>query len=225
MSRRQAEQAILDSRVKVNGKVVQQLGSTANPSQDQITLDDQLIELPQERLLILLHKPRQVVTTKSDPQGRTTVMDLLPSEYRVHPVGRLDWDSEGLLLLTNDGELTLKLTHPRYEVQKTYLVTVKGTPSSSTLKQLCSGIELEDGPGKFLSIQILNSSKNETELEVVVSEGRNRFIRRMLDEVLHPVVTLKRIQMGPFELGEIPSGKFKVLDSSEQKALLNKWNV
>lgn len=218
LSRRAAEKAIEAGEVTVNGKVIRELGSTADPEVDEIRVNDTLVQISQEKVVYLLNKPREVMTTKSDPEGRKTVMDLIPSSPSVHPVGRLDYQSEGLLLLTNDGDLTFHLTHPKFEVEKIYHCKVKGNPSQNTLKTLMTSVSLDDGPGRFTEVKLLKEAENPL-LEVRIHEGRNRFIRRMFETVGHPVLRLKRVQLGPLKLGDLKPGDFKKLSAQEIKGL------
>jgi 23S rRNA pseudouridine2605 synthase len=200
-SRRRAEQLILAGRVRVNGTVAT-LGQTAEPTTDRIEVDGKLITVQgrPEPVYLLLNKPVGVVSTCYDPQGRPTVLELLPPQLRecegIHPVGRLDIESSGALLLTNDGELTFQLTHPRHSISKTYLVWVRGQTSNSVLDAWRNGIDLD---GKYTlpaQVTALKYHDNHTLLEVVLTEGRNRQIRRMATQLGHPVTDLHRIRIG-----------------------------
>ena len=202
MSRRKAEIAIQEGRVAVNGEVFTDL------ERDVLTVDGVAVARPVEKRTFLFHKPRGVVTTKSDPEGRPTVMDYFRDVPGVNPVGRLDFDSEGLLLLSEDGELLLKLTHPRYGVQKVYEVEVEGKGIKGFEKTLCESVELSDGPGRFDLLEVLERGKR---FKVTVSEGRNRFVRRMFGAVGFSVVRLIRTRMGEYELGALkPGERFEV---------------
>lgn len=204
MSRRKAEEAILAGRVKLNGEVLTTLGSTADLSVDTILVDEQKIELKTEKRTFLFHKPREVVTTKVDPEGRPTVMDFFRDCPSVNPVGRLDYDSEGLLLMTEDGDLLLTLTHPRYGVKKVYDVEVEGVQNANFMKTMLQGVELTDGLGKFDEIEELRPKR---EYRITVSEGRNRFVRRMFGALGLSVTRLKRISMGEYQLGNLKPGE------------------
>lgn len=225
-SRRQAEQMILSGRVRLNGAVVQQLGQKADPTCDRIEVDGQRLqatEMPQ-LLYLLLNKPQGVVSTCHDPQGRLTVLDLLPASLRqqtgIHPVGRLDYASTGALLLTNDGDLTLRLTHPRHSIAKTYEVWVEGIPSSSTLDQWRRGILLDDRLTRPAEVHVLKTTPHgQTCLEVVLREGRNRQIRRIAEQLGHPVLRLHRVAIGAIRLGSLPSGHHRPLRQSELQFL------
>ena len=221
MSRRHAEEAIKNGRVKVNGLLVTQPGVQADPNRDRIEVDGQLLQIPDTKTTVMLNKPRRVITTKSDPEGRKTVMDLLPENYQsLIPVGRLDFDSEGLLLLSNDGDLTLKLTHPRYEIKKIYEITIPGSITAELCQRLTTKLDLEDGPGRFDDLKILKETPTHTHLQVTVLEGRNRFIRRMFETVGYNVERLKRIQIANLKLGQLAYGEYRVLTQKDLELLL-----
>jgi 23S rRNA pseudouridine2605 synthase len=204
-SRRQAEQLILAGRVRVNGKVAE-LGQTTEPATDRIEVDGRLITTQSrpKPLYLLLNKPLGVISTCHDPQGRRTVLDLLPPELRecegIHPVGRLDIDSSGALLLTNDGELTWRLTHPSHSVSKTYAVWVQGQPSSIPLLAWRNGIDLDGRMTLPAQVKVVKSKDDRTLLEIVLTEGRNRQIRRVADRLECPVLHLHRTKIGNISL-------------------------
>ena len=205
--------------VKVNGKIVTELGFKV-AWKDLVEIKNQKISTPDAYVYYLLNKPRQVVTTLSDPRGRRKIIDLLPEvKERIYPVGRLDYNSEGLLLLTNDGQLTNRLTHPRYGITKTYLVLVEGQVNKNTIGKWAKGILLEDGPTYPAKVKLLELRPQTTLLEITISEGRNRQIRRMCKHVDHPVISLKRICFGPLELGDLKSGAYRKLNNEEIKDL------
>ena len=220
LSRRKAEDAITQGRVTVNGMVITELGTKVDGDSDQIVVDGRELRRAAVKTVIALHKPRRVVTTKSDPEGRPTVMDYLPSELQhLKPVGRLDFDSEGLLLLTDDGELANRIMHPRYGIHKSYLAWVQGSPSAESLRILLKNVALADGPGRFEAVTRREGLGASTILEIVVSEGRNRFVRRMLEAIGHPVVRLRRTRVGQLELGELPAGRWRKLQAAEMDRL------
>ncbi len=219
-SRREAERMILEGRVTVNGKVLNSMGLKVDPSKDHIRVDGKRLSDYEPKVAIILNKPLGYLSTVKDPLGRPTVMDLLRNvKWRVYPVGRLDFDSEGLMLLTNDGELAYRLTHPKFEIPRTYLVKVKGIPEERKLKSLKKGIMLDDGKAKVVSIQVLNRRERNSWLKVEVREGRNRLIKRIFDVIGHPVLKLKRIKFGPIHLGNLMPGQFRYLQPSEMMRL------
>jgi len=227
-SRRKAEEIIVAGRVTVNGKVITELGTKADPATDTITFDGKPLQSPQRSVYLLLNKPKGYVTTTSDPQGRPTVMQLLGNQpERLYPVGRLDYASEGLLLLTNDGALAQQLTKAASHLPKTYHVKISGRPSEQSLQRLRNGvtIALDDGrrvktsPAK---IRLLEDAPNPW-YEIILIEGRNRQIRRMLHHVGHHVEKIKRVQLGPIAL-DLPAGKFRPLaerELAQLRTLLN----
>jgi 23S rRNA pseudouridine2605 synthase len=224
-SRRACEELIRQGRVQVNGQVVTELGTKVDPNRDEIRVDGAPISGPEERVYLILNKPPGYISTTHDPWGRPTVLDLIPHQGRLYPVGRLDAESEGLLLLTNDGRLTHRLTHPRYEHEKEYLVLVKGHPSQTVLSQLRQGVDLEEGrtaPAKVSRVSRKEGSETPpgtTWLRIVVHEGRKRQIRRMCSAVGHPVQRLIRVRMGPIELGNLPEGGYRPLSAKEVRRL------
>ncbi|MGM8838180.1 MULTISPECIES: pseudouridine synthase [Thermus] len=212
-SRRKAEALIQQGLVRVNGEVAR-LGQKVGP-QDLVEVAGQRVALP-ERVVLALHKPKGYTTTRFDPHAAKTVYELLPDIPGLHPVGRLDRDSEGLLLLTNDGELTFRLTHPRYRVVKVYRVwTERGTLPEAVCRRLLKGVLLEDGPAQALACRPAPGGALLT-----LGEGRKREVRRMLKAVGYPVRRLLRVQVGPIRLGDLPPGRWRRLSPEEEKALL-----
>ncbi len=219
-SRRKCEQLILAGRVTVNGKVVTELGTKADPVREVITVDDIAVHVEHDKVGLILHKPTSYVTTVSDPQGRRTVMELLQEvTERVYPVGRLDYDSTGLLLFCNDGELTNRLLHPSFKMDKVYRVTVLGMPKSEEVEQLRRGIELADGMTAPAQVKVLRNHPLESVLEITLREGRKRQIRRMCESIGYPVRRLKRVEFGPLKLGALPPGHWRYLTQEEWNAL------
>ncbi|MBI4481859.1 MAG: rRNA pseudouridine synthase [Acidobacteria bacterium] len=216
-SRRKAEGYILAGRVRVNGRVVQQLGSKADPQVDSIKVDGKLLRRP-ERVYLLLHKPPGYLTTRSDPQGRPTVMDLIPPRFRVYPAGRLDYQSEGLVLLTNDGELTRQITRAGGHCPKFYHVKVRGVPEEKELDKLRKGVRLNDLLLHPATIRLLRQQRHSW-YEVTLYEGKNRQIRRMFEIIGHPVLKLKRVALGPLDLKGLVPGAHRLLRPSEVEAL------
>ena len=227
-SRRHAETLMRAGRVRVNGQLATEPGIKILPGVDEVSVDGRLVALPTSKVYVALHKPAGVVTTASDPQGRQTVVDLLPDTLRAQrlfPVGRLDLDSEGLLLLTNDGDFALRLTHPRYEQEKEYHALVQGRPSPAALEPLRHGLLLsgETRPTAPARARLLYPGENQTTwLAVTLREGRKRQVRRMLEAVGHPVLRLVRVRVGPLKLGDLQPGRWRVLTAEEVARLVKK---
>jgi 23S rRNA pseudouridine2605 synthase len=219
-SRRASEELIRTGRVTVNGKTVIEMGTKVDPQRDRVYADGQRVEIS-EPVWVMLNKPKGYVTTRDDPSGRRTVYDLLPPE--LHPlfhVGRLDRNSEGLLLLTNEGQLANRLLHPRYGVTKEYVVLVEGLPERDTLRQLVEGVEVEGETLYADTVQILDQpASGVSRLRLVLREGRNREVRRMLEAVGHPVQRLVRKRFGPLRLGQMRRGEWRRLTPQEIEAL------
>jgi len=213
-SRRACEQLILDGRVEVDGQVVDRLGTTVDPKTAKIFVDGERLKQAKLRYY-LVNKPIGVVTTNRDPEGRPRVIDLVPDQERVFPVGRLDRSSEGLILVTNDGELAQRLAHPRFGVSKTYQVTVAGNVAPEVLDRLRRGVHLAEGLARVDHIKVKTQRKRATELEIVLREGKNREIRRILARVGHKVLHLKRVALGPLRLGTLMPGEVRVLSAVE----------
>ncbi|RJX35197.1 MAG: rRNA pseudouridine synthase [Desulfarculus sp.] len=220
-SRRAAEEMIQAGRVAVDGQVVSELGAKADPQQQVITLDGRPLPRREGLEYWLVHKPAGVICTVDDPQGRTKVVDLLPPEVksRLYPVGRLDLNSEGLVLLTNDGELAHQLMHPRHQVAKRYLVWVEGRPSAAALERLRSGVELDGQATAPARVGLKGGGHQGSKLSFVLLEGRKREIRLMCRAVGHPVRRLLRVGLGPLRLGEMPAGAARPLTRAEVQAL------
>jgi 23S rRNA pseudouridine2605 synthase len=218
-SRRACEALIADGRVTVDGTVAT-LGDKVDVETSTVTVDGLDVNLDPNVRYLALHKPAGVVTTMHDPQGRADIRSLLPDEGpRVFPVGRLDRDSEGLLLLTNDGELANRLLHPRHAVEKEYLAEVEGRPTAKQLARVRSGVRLEDGLAKAKSARVVASSGSKGAVRLVMTEGRKREVRRLLHEVGLPVTRLIRLRMGPVRLGDLPPGATRDLSRPEVQAL------
>ena len=219
-SRRAAEEMILAGRVTVNGTTVTELGSKADPHTDRIALDGTPLEFPASRLYVLLNKPVGCMTTMKDPEGRPVVGDLLKElGERVYPVGRLDYNTEGLLLLTNDGEWANRLMHPRHEVEKEYHVRVRGKVADQQLKRMAEGVELEDGKTAPAVVRLIKGSDRNDWISVTIHEGRNRQVRRMCEAVSLSVVRLKRVRYGTLAIGALKPGEYRLLEAAEVKCL------
>ncbi|CAK8725713.1 Pseudouridine synthase [Candidatus Electrothrix aarhusensis] len=218
-SRRKAEEYIAQGRVKVDGKPVTQPGLKVDPEQVVITVDGKPLK-EEKKIYILLHKPRGYVTTMSDPQGRPIVTDLLQEiQERLFPVGRLDLDSEGALLLTNDGALANQVLHPRFEVNKTYEATVRDLPKKSDLQRLEQGIVLDGKKTWPAQLRILKKKKDVTVIEIIIHEGKKRQVRKMFQAVGHPVIRLKRTAYGRLQLKNLQEGRYRFLDEIDVKKL------
>ena len=215
-SRRKCEELITTGRVRVNGQIISILGSKVDPARDSIEVDGKPITVPREYTYFLLNKPTGYICTVHDPRGRPTVLDLIDTHERLYPVGRLDMDSEGLMLLTNDGDLTQRLTHPSYGHEKEYHVLVNGKPTARTLQRLRKGIELEDGFTWPAEVTILRRESGNIWLRFVIHEGRKRQLRRMCKAVGHPVRRLIRVRIGPLTLGNLRPGQYRPLTERER---------
>jgi len=220
-SRREAEDIISEGRVVLNGKPVTQQGIKIDPLRDQVSVDGKPIRLfapgDQLKVYFVLNKPGNVLTTTKDDRGRQTVIDLIRGleDTRVFPVGRLDYDAEGALLLTNDGELANRLTHPRFHIPKTYMAKVKGVPAEDKLDKLRKGIYLEDGPTQPAHIDVLNQVKKNTWVEIIMTEGRNRQVKRMFWRIKHPVIKLVRTHFANLSIDGLKPGQFRDLTKKE----------
>jgi 23S rRNA pseudouridine2605 synthase len=220
-SRRASEQVILEGRVAVNGATVRVLGSKVDPERDKVTVDGKPVR-SHKKLYVVLHKPRGCVCSKQDEHDRMTVYDLLPKEWQiVNSVGRLDFASEGLLFLTNDGDFALHLTHPRYGVRKRYVVTVEGKVDDEMLKRFTSGIFLDGEKLKAERAWIISATKSESVVELELSEGKNREVRRLFESQGLIVRRLIRTQVGKIKLAELKVGKWRTLTPTEIKTLLS----
>ena len=222
-SRRLAEDWIRAGRVAVNGQVVTEMGVKIEADRDQVEVDGRLVRPPAAPVTVMLHKPYGYISSTHDPQGRRVVTDLLSNTFkeRLYPVGRLDYDATGLLLLTNDGDLAYRLTHPGYQVPRIYRVTVAGDVSPETLGRLTEGIKVGDRTVTAL-VEVKKRETNRTVLELVLREGRYHLVKRLLLHVGHPVLKLKRIAFGPLQLGTLPRGDFRMLSREEIEALKTK---
>ncbi len=214
-SRRACDKLIEEGKVKVNGKVCG-LGAEIDENKDVVTVDGRAVEKGTQHRYYLMNKPKGYVCTVSDDKGRKTVMDLLPSDAgRVYPVGRLDYDSEGMLLFTNDGDLAFRLTHPKNEVPKTYMVKLEGEVSEALLNKLRGGVELDGKVTNKSKIKIVETDKKYTKIHITINEGRNRQVRRMFESIGKEVVFLKRIRIGDLPIGSLERGKVRKLSAEE----------
>ncbi len=230
-SRRACEEIIAEGRVSINGHIISELGTRADLSRDRIVVDGKPLTLPTgPSVVVMLHKPRGVITTRNDPERRSTVMELLPRKWEnLHPIGRLDFDTSGLLLLTDDGELTQLLTHPSHGVEKTYQARVRGQVKGATVRLLQDGVRLEDGVTAPCRVRVRAQTQNNALVEVTLREGKNRQVRRMLEAVGHQVSSLRRIKFGPIEIEGVVIGTYRQLLPGEvhmlRKAATTKTKV
>ncbi len=219
-SRRKAEEMIVQGRVTVNGRIVRELGTKIDPERDHVKVDGRHLKPVPPQVFVMLNKPKGYVSSLSDPEGRQTIADLLPGVgLRVFPVGRLDYDSEGLMLLTNQGELAQALLHPRYHVPKTYLIKVKGVLTDEEIASLERGVELEDGRTGPAVVKKIRKAEENSWLEITIHEGRKHQVKRMLETVGHPVIKLTRVKFGPLSLRDLQPGHYRHLTDREANAL------
>jgi 23S rRNA pseudouridine2605 synthase len=217
-SRRAVESLIASGRVTVDGRTAH-LGEKVDPARADVRVDGSRVPLEERTLLYLVNKPPGMVSTAHDPAGRPTVMDLVDAPVRVWPVGRLDFDSEGALVMTNDGELTFRLTHPRYGVPKVYVVTARGNVTERTLRRMREGVELDDGVSRAQRARVRGRSQGRSLVEVTLTEGRKREVRRLFEALGHPVDRLVRVAIGPLMLGRLRPGGARRLGQEEVRAL------
>lgn len=218
-SRRAAERMIAEGRIKVNDEIITTVGFTINPMTDRVEVDNKTIQAKATKQYILLYKPKGTLTTVSDPFGRATVMELLPRRD-VFPVGRLDQDTEGLLILTNDGELTYRLTHPRYKVEKIYRAYVRGIPGKKELKLLRDGVTLEEGSVSPARVKLVEQHGGNSVLMIIIHEGKKRQIKRMCSAIGHPVIALKRVGFAFLTLKGLQPGEYRYLTEEEVNKLI-----
>jgi pseudouridine synthase len=223
-SRRAAERLIVDGRVTVNGIVVTELGTRADPARDDVRVDGRRLRVSGKRCYVLLNKPRGYVTTRRDPEGRPTVMDLVPGEpASIYPVGRLDYDSEGLLLLTDDGELAARLMHPRHGIERVYEARVRGIPDARDLERLTTGVSIDGRrtlPARVrLAATDRGRERNQSLLVITLLEGRSRQVRRMCEAIGHPVVRLRRTRIGPISDPRLRPREYRHLTAREVRSL------
>ena len=221
-SRRRSEELMLDGLVEINGEVVTRLGTKVDPARDLIRVDGKRLPPISEKVYLVLNKPRGVVSTMSDPEGRRTLQDLVADRpERLFHVGRLDTDTSGLIILTNDGDFAHRLAHPSYEVDKTYVAEVKGELFPRIVKQLREGVTLEDGAVTVSAARIVQATPSKSIVELTIHEGRNRIVRRLLDQVGHAVTRLTRTRIGPVKLGALKAGEMRELTVDELGELLD----
>lgn len=219
-SRRKSEELILEGRIKVNGSVVTELGTKIDPDNDIVSFDNKIIKQEEKKVYYLLNKPVGYVTTAKDQFNRPNVVDIISNEKnRIYPVGRLDYNTSGLLILTNDGDLTNKITHPANHVEKTYLVKCKGTVSKQGLERLKNGIDIGGYVTQKANVEIIKTDGRNTSAKITISEGKNRQIRKMFDAIGNPVIDLKRISIGKIKVDGIEIGKYREMTDEELRYL------
>jgi 23S rRNA pseudouridine2605 synthase len=218
-SRREAERLIEQGQVTVNGTVVRKQGSLADPAVDRIKVKGRLVPMPEKKVYILFNKPRGCVTTTRDERDRPTVMDFIKVPERVFPVGRLDYNTEGLLLLTNDGDLSEKLLDPVNKVPRTYRVKVRGVPDAKVLARFKKGVPVDGQPAQPIQASIFRVTGKNSVLTLILVEGKNRHIRKVCEKVGHPVVKLQRIEFGKLDLANVPAGAYRFLSPREIRSL------
>lgn len=225
-SRRKSEALILEGVVKVNGQVITNIAERIDPSVDKVTVKGKRITLPKEKVYYMFFKPEGYLTTVTDPEGRPTIFDLMPElKGKVNPVGRLDRDTEGLLFLTNDGEFAFRMTHPRFQVKKTYRAIVCGEITPKALKTLSLGVSLEDGVTKPAEVHLKEKRERTSVIELTIHEGKKRQVRRMLDAVGFPVIFLKRIQIDRIPLKHVDKGQYRKLTEKELTRLKSRLQL
>ena len=220
-SRRASEKLIEAGRISVNGQVVTELGTKVDPEADEVRLDGAPVRKAAEAVTLMLNKPAGFLTSMKDPQGRPCVAQLVPLDEfpALYPLGRLDYDTTGLLLFSTDGELGNAVLHPSHHVDKTYRALVKGKPSEAALDRLRSGVVLDDGPTQPAEVRLAGRKGKNAYVEIIIHEGRKRQVKRMCEAIGHPVLQLHRASFGPLELGDLPEGKYRVLSEQEVAAL------
>jgi 23S rRNA pseudouridine2605 synthase len=220
-SRRKSEELITEGKVTVNGRVVKEQGVKVDPSNDHVKVDGKQVKMEGAKVYVLLNKPSAIVSSSKDQFGRKTVVDILGTRVkeRVYPVGRLDYESEGLILLTNDGDLANRIIHPKYHMKKRYQVIVRGLMAEEEVSKLRTGVEIDSGTVKADNVRVMKVKENKTELEVTIHEGKNRQIRKMLEALDYEVIYLKRISIGPISDTELKRGEWRHLTNTEVRTL------
>ncbi len=214
-SRRKSEKLISNGRVKVNGRVVTEMGVKVNPGIDQVFVDNKNVVLEEQKVYILLNKPKGYVTTVREQFNRKKVIDLVDVPYRIFPVGRLDYNTSGLLILTNDGEATYKLTHPKFEIPKVYIAKIRDIPTKEKLNNFENGLKINNYITASAKIKILKKFGDDCFVEIIIKEGKNRQVRKMCSAIGHPVLELKRIKIGKINIGNLEVGNWRYFTKEE----------
>lgn len=214
-SRRKCEEIIQEGRVNVNGEIITELGFKVDPEIDKVYVDSKLIRLEENKVYIALNKPEGYVSTVKDERGRKTILDLVKVDERVFPIGRLDYNTSGLLLLTNDGEIYNKVIHPREEINKVYIAIVKGIPTDTEITEFCNGVDIGDYITAKAEFKILDKAEDKCKVQITIHEGKNRQVRKMCEKIGHPVLSLKRVSVGEILLGNLNRGNWRFLSENE----------
>lgn len=214
-SRRKSEELIVSGRVRVNGVIIQELGYKIDRETDKVYVDNELISLVEHNLYIALNKPEKYISTVKDDRGRKTILDLVKVKERIYPIGRLDYDTSGLILLTNDGDVYNRVIHPRQEINKVYIAEIKGVPSNEEIQRFCEGVDIGGYITAKAKFNIIKDTQNGCIAEIIIHEGKNRQVRRMCEAINHPVITLKRKSIGDIKLDDLKLGKWRHLTDSE----------
>lgn len=214
-SRRKCEDIILQQRVSINGEIVKELGMKVNPNSDIIIVDNERVLPEEKKRYIMLNKPEGVISSVSDEKGRRTILDLVKVSERIYPIGRLDYDSSGLILLTNDGDVYNKVIHPRNMINKTYFGILEGIPNSEEINRFCTGIDIDGYITSNAEFKILKRDNEKCQAEMIIHEGKNRQIRKMCESIGHHVLELKRVSIGKIELSDLQEGSYRELTEEE----------
>jgi 23S rRNA pseudouridine2605 synthase len=220
-SRRKCEEIIQEGRVSVNGEKITELGFKVDPTLDKVYVDSKLIALEENKVYIALNKPEGYVSTVKDEKGRETILDIVKVEERVFPIGRLDYNTSGLLLLTNDGDIYNKVIHPREEINKVYIAIIKGIPTDDTVEKFCNGVDIGDYITAKAKFKILDRLEDKCKVAITIHEGKNRQVRKMCESIGHPVLFLQRISVGKIVLGDLKKGHWRYLNENEINYLKN----
>lgn len=218
-SRRKSEEIILSGRVRVNDMVVTELGYKIDIDNDNIYIDNKLVKKEENKVYIALNKPIKYISSVQDERGRKTIIDLVKVKERIYPIGRLDYDTSGLILMTNDGEVYNKVIHPRQQVKKVYIAEIKGFPINDEIKRFCSGVDIGGYITADAEFKIIKKDKASSTVEIIIHEGKNRQVRKMCEAINHPVISLKRISIGKIKIGDLKLGCYRYLSNSEVEYL------
>jgi 23S rRNA pseudouridine2605 synthase len=214
-SRRKCEEIILEGRVKVNEEIIKDMGYKVEPSMDKVYVDSKLISLEEKKVYVALNKPEGYVSTVKDERGRKTILDIVKVNERIFPIGRLDYNTSGLLLLTNDGDIYNRVIHPRQEINKVYIAVIQGPPSEDEMEEFRNGVDIGEYITAKAKIKVLKKITCNCQVEIIIHEGKNRQVRRMCEKIGHPVIALKRVSVGKISLGSLNRGEWRYLTEEE----------